>query len=48
MVPVQVVKLNPKAVTSDQLYGRLDQDTKAWSDGVVAIIMRDCSRFSDL
>jgi dynein heavy chain len=28
-------------VTSDQLYGRLDADTKQWSDGIVAIIMRE-------
>jgi dynein heavy chain, axonemal len=34
------LKLNPKSVTSDQLYGKLDPDTKSWSDGVVAIIMR--------
>jgi len=34
------IKLNPKSVTSDQLYGRLDQDTKSWSDGVAAIVMR--------
>ena len=28
--PVKTIKLNPKAITSDQLYGKLDQDTKAW------------------
>jgi dynein heavy chain len=38
-----VVKINPKAVTTDQLYGVLDPDTKQWSDGIVAIIMRECS-----
>ena len=41
---VAVFKLNPKAITSDQLYGRLDSDTKQWSDGVAAIIMRECNR----
>jgi dynein heavy chain len=41
---VGLYKLNPKAITSDQLYGKLDSDTKQWSDGVAAIIMRDCNR----
>ena len=36
-------KLNPKSITSDQLYGKLDPDTKSWADGVIAIIMRECS-----
>lgn len=45
---VQLYKLNPKAITSDQLYGKLDSDTKQWSDGVAAIIMRDCSKVESL
>ncbi len=40
---VQQIKLNPKAITSDQLYGKLDPNTKSWSDGVIAIIMRKCA-----
>ena len=40
---VQQIKLNPKSITSDQLYGKLDPNTKSWSDGVVAIIMRKCA-----
>ncbi|KAM3134228.1 hypothetical protein pb186bvf_013648 [Paramecium bursaria] len=47
-VQCTAIKLNPKAVTSDQLYGKLDPDTKQWSDGVVAIIMRDCSKDAEL
>lgn len=42
-VKVQQIKLNPKAVTSDQLYGKLDPNTKSWTDGVIAIIMRKCA-----
>ena len=42
-VNVVLHKLNPKSITSDQLYGKLDPDTKVWSDGVIAIIMRLCS-----
>jgi len=34
------IKLNPKSVTSDQLYGKLDPDTKSWTDGVAAVVMR--------
>ena len=41
-------KLNPKSITSDQLYGKLDPDTKSWTDGVIAIIMRDCAKDADL
>ena len=39
-----VYKMNPKSVTSDQLYGKLDPDTKQWSDGIVPIIMRNCTQ----
>lgn len=42
-VKVAQLKLNPKSITSDQLYGKLDPNTKSWSDGVVAIIMRKCA-----
>ena len=47
-VNVVTYKLNPKSITSDQLYGKLDPDTKSWSDGVIAIIMRECSQDIDL
>ncbi|EAS04067.1 axonemal dynein heavy chain (macronuclear) [Tetrahymena thermophila SB210] len=47
-VNVASYKLNPKSITSDQLYGKLDPDTKSWSDGVIAIIMRLCAQDSDL
>ena len=43
-----IQKLNPKSITSDQLYGKLDSDTKQWSDGVVAIILRDCMKDESL
>ena len=42
-VKVQQIKLNPKSITSDQLYGKLDPNTKSWTDGVIAIIMRKCA-----
>ena len=46
-VKVAQLRLNPKAVTSDQLYGKLDPNTKSWSDGVVAILMRKCAEDSE-
>ena len=33
--------LNPKAISSDELYGYVNQATKEWSDGVLSILMRD-------
>ena len=47
-VKVQQIKLNPKSITSDQLYGRLDPNTKSWTDGVIAIIMRKCAEDSEV
>lgn len=46
-VKVAQLKLNPKSITSDQLYGKLDPNTKSWTDGVVAIIMRKCAEDAD-
>lgn len=34
--------LNPKAVTSPQLYGNLDSLTKQWTDGILPKIMINC------
>jgi dynein heavy chain len=39
--------LNPKAVNSFQLYGKLDPDTKLWTDGVLPQIMRYCEDHAD-
>ncbi len=47
-VKVAQLKLNPKSITSDQLYGKLDPNTKSWSDGVIAIIMRKCAEEAEI
>jgi dynein heavy chain, axonemal len=35
--------INPKSILQEQLYGRFDADTGEWSDGVLAITIRDCA-----
>jgi len=47
-IKVAQLKLNPKSITSDQLYGKLDPNTKSWTDGVIAILMRKCADESEV
>lgn len=42
-VNVQTFFVNPKSITQNQLYGVFDIDTQEWSDGVLAIKIRDCA-----
>jgi dynein heavy chain len=35
--------MNPKSIKKSQLYGNLDENTNEWTDGVLAIIVRNCS-----
>ena len=36
--------VDPKAVTSDELFGCLNPKTKEWKDGVLSTIMRDMNK----
>ena len=39
--------INPKAVTTDELYGFINPATREWKDGLFSIIMRDLSNLSN-
>jgi hypothetical protein len=41
---VHVRVVNPKALTQSELYGSFDKNTHEWSDGVLAVIVRQFAR----
>jgi len=41
---VQLQQVNPKAISTEKLYGRLDEESRVWSDGVVPIILREWAK----
>ena len=43
-VPVHVHTINPKSITQGQLYGNFDENTHEWTDGVLPIVYRNCSK----
>lgn len=41
---VLIYTINPKAVTSGQLYGQFDPNTQEFTDGIVAKLFRECAQ----
>eukprot|EP01028_Stygiella_incarcerata_P003513 TRINITY_DN1708_c0_g1_i1.p1 TRINITY_DN1708_c0_g1~~TRINITY_DN1708_c0_g1_i1.p1 ORF type:complete len:4499 (-),score=1316.34 TRINITY_DN1708_c0_g1_i1:2775-16271(-) len=39
--------LNPKSITSNELYGHINPSTREWEDGLLSSIMRDLGRMED-
>ena len=43
---VRTHTINPKSVKQTQLYGCFDENTHEWTDGILAITIRNCSKVS--
>lgn len=43
-VPVHRFFMNPKSLKLQQLYGVFDEDTGEWTDGILAITIRECAQ----
>jgi len=42
-IPTRLDTMNPKMVTSNELYGILDPDSRDWTDGLLSKIYKDCN-----
>ncbi|CBZ53630.1 hypothetical protein NCLIV_034170 [Neospora caninum Liverpool] len=47
-MPCKLYKISPKSVSQGQLYGKYDENTQEWTDGVLAIAIRTASGESEI
>ncbi|PFH38385.1 dynein heavy chain protein [Besnoitia besnoiti] len=47
-MPCKVCKINPKSITLGQLYGKYDENTQEWTDGILPIVLRKAARRPNL